>query len=163
MAQQTDGSGSYVNHDAVKSAAERISMGLTGAANTVVGLPKAVGGAASLIVGTLGSETGVGLGVAAFGSYELTQGSGQLSSGFLQVGAAVTGKTAGIDEKVDQITVHTSAVGYLATKLNGGDVHTGAKWASAEGLFSGSLRRELLKGITNLIDTIMSIKDLATK
>ncbi len=41
-----------------------------------------------MIVGTLGSETGVGLGVAAISTYEFGQGSGQLSSALLQFGAA---------------------------------------------------------------------------
>jgi hypothetical protein len=140
----------------------RISMGAEAVANTVVGIPKVASGAAALVVGTLGSETGVGAGVAVAGAYELAQGSGQLTSALLQAGGAATGNTAGVDEKVDQVTATTSIAGATATFLNGGDYHTGAKWAAAEGVFSGSFRRDLLKGVSNTIDTILNTKEIVT-
>jgi len=138
-------------------------MGVEGVANTVVGLPKAVDGAAALVVGTLGSETGVGLGVAAAGGYDLVQGSGQLTSAGLQIGAAVTGKMAGVDEKVDRISATTSLTGIAGTALNHGDYHAVAKWAAAEGVFSGALRGDLVKGAGHVIDTILNFKDLVSK
>jgi hypothetical protein len=129
----------------------------------VVGLPKAVDGAAALVVGVLGSETGVGLGVAAAGGYELLQGSGQLTSALYQGGAAVTGNTKGVDDAVDTITVHTSIAAYVATKLNGGNIHEGAKYGALEGVVTGGIKGELLKGVRNTIDTFMNIKDWVTK
>lgn len=145
------------------SIGERVGMGLDATANVIVGFPKAVGGAAALVVGTLGSEVGVGIPVAVAGAYDLAQGSGQLTSALYQAGGAITGNTTGVDSKVDQITVHTSVAGFVATKLNGGDAHAGAKWAAAEGVFTGGFRRELFKGIGKTIDTIMNLKDLVTK
>jgi RHS repeat-associated protein len=140
----------------------RIVMGAEAVANTVVGIPKVASGAAALVVGTLGSETGVGAGVAVTGAYELAQGSGQLTSALLQAGGALTGDTKGVDEKVDQVTATTSIVGATATFLNGGDYHAGAKWAAAEGVFSGSFRQDLLKGVSNTIDTILNTKEIVT-
>ncbi|MGA2434004.1 MAG: RHS repeat-associated core domain-containing protein, partial [Bryobacteraceae bacterium] len=144
------------------SVGERVSMGVEAVANTVVGLPKSVNGAAAVAVGTLGSEIGVGVGVAVAGAYDLVQGSGQLTSAFVQAGGAITGNTAGVDEKVDQISASTSIAGAMGTALNGGDYHAGAKWAAAEGVFSGSLRQDLFKGLANTIDTILNTKDLMT-
>ena len=138
-------------------------MGLESAANFIVGYPKAVGGAAALIVGTLGSETGVGVSMAGSGAYDLLQGSGQLTSALYQANGAITGNTTGVDNTVDQITVHTSVTGFVATRLNGGNAHAGAKWAAAEGIFTGGFRRDLFKGIGKTIDTIMNWKDLVTQ
>ena len=143
-------------------AAERIALGVEAAANVVVGVPKPVEGAGSLVVGTLGSETGVGLGVAAAGAYELTQGSGQLTSALLQGSSAITGDTTGVEDKTDQISATTSIAGRVGTKLNHGNYHAGAKYAAAEGVFSGALTGDLVKGATDIIDTIMNLKDLLT-
>ena len=65
-------------------------LGAEAAANTVVGLKKGIEGAASVIVGTLGTETGIGAGAAILGGYELYQGSGQLETALLQGGAAIS-------------------------------------------------------------------------
>jgi RHS repeat-associated protein len=142
---------------------ERVELGAEATANVIVGLPKAAGGAAALVVGVLGSETGVGLGVAATGGYELVQGSGQLTSALYQGGAAVTGKSKGVDEAVDEITVHTSIVAYGASKLNGGNIHAAAKYGALEGIVTGGIKGELFKGVRNTIDTLMSFKDWVTK
>jgi hypothetical protein len=45
------------------------------------------------VVGTIGSEVGVGIPVAAAGAYDLAQGSGQLTSALCQAGGAITGHT----------------------------------------------------------------------
>lgn len=145
------------------SVVDRVSMGVEAVANTVVGVPKAIGGAADLVVGTLGSETGVGVAVAAAGGYGLLQGSGQLTSAIYEGIGAITGKTAGVDDKVDMISASTSIAGATATVLNHGDFHSGSKWAAAEGVFSGTLRREIVKDLPHIIDFIMNIKDLVTK
>jgi hypothetical protein len=137
-------------------------MGAEAVVNAAVGLPKAVDGAAALVVGTLGSETGVGVPVAAGGAYDLLQGSAQLTSAFLQAGGAVSGNTAGVDDKVDQLTASTSLTGATATLLNGGDYHAGAKWAAAEGIFSGSLKNDLFSGVAKTIDTMLNTKEIVT-
>ena len=67
-----------------------------------------------------------------------------------------------MNEKTDQISASTSILGIIATKLSG-DYHTGAKFAAAEGVFSGALTGTLVKGTTHIIDTIMDFRDLVTK
>ena len=145
------------------TAVERIVLGVEAAANTAVGIPKAAAGSAALVVGTLGSETGIGLAAATAGAYELVQGSGQLLSAGLQAEAAITGNTTGVDEKTDQISASTSIAGVLGTTMNHGNYHAGSKFAAAEGVFSGALAGDIVKGVNHTMDTVLNVKDLATQ
>ena len=146
------------------STGERVAMALAATANVIVGAPKAVAGATMVAAAAApAAPTVVGaVALGASGTYELAQGTAQLQSANLQIKAAISGNTDGVDDQVDRLTVSTSISGSVATSLNGGDYHAGAKWAAVEGLASGSLKRDLFEGIGNIIDTVLSAKGVVT-
>jgi hypothetical protein len=90
------------------SVGDRFALEGEAVANTIVGVPKVAGDAAALVVDAIGSETGVGFGVAVAGSYDLVQGRGQLESAGLQAGAAITGNITEVDEEIDRISATTT-------------------------------------------------------
>jgi len=138
---------------------ERIMMGIEGAANLFVAKEKA-----EVTLGLALATPESGPAIAATATAATLGTISTLSSamtGTAQIVGAITGKTEEANKAAEGLAASTSVSGFITTVVTG-DTKKGATAASVEGIFTGSVKRDLFKSPGSIVDAAVNIIDLVS-